>query len=165
MRAALLLVGVLLVGCGGATKAPPISPDVDIFWSTEDGRMARYDVSPTGRLRFAGGFDARNDVWSWTGSIDAAQGAALARIVQHADWVASPPKTGPGHDTWVVSVKTAAGRRSFEVHGDPPSVLEAWEILNRAGQARLQQDLDLLPTADIERLVERRKAEQAEAGR
>ncbi|MDP7030347.1 MAG: hypothetical protein QF733_09020 [Phycisphaerales bacterium] len=157
---AVVLAGGMLVGCGGAAKGPAIAPDVDMFRSTEDGRMARYDVSAAGQLRFAGGYDARDGIWSWTGSIDASQGAALSRVVREAGWVASPPATGPGTDTWEIVVKTAEGRRRFEVTGDPPSVLQAWALLDRAGQARLQQDLDLLPTPDIDALVKRRHAEQ-----
>ncbi len=160
MRGVLAVTIGLLACCGSAPKAALRAPAVNMFWTTDDGRMARYDVSSTGRLSFAGGYDARNEIWSWTGTLDDSQAAALSKVVRDAGWVTSPPKDGRGTDTWVVSIKTSGGHRSFEVKGDPPSVLEAWEILNRAGQARLQPDLDLLPSPDIDALVKRRQAEQ-----
>jgi hypothetical protein len=160
-RLSWLLVTIGLAACDSTSKGPVISPAVDIYHTTDDGRMVRYGVSQFGTLRFAGGYPARDGQWSWTGHITPAQGAELASIVKTGQWFGSPP-TGDGadqSDTWEITVREGDSYRRFQVHGSPPSVLRAWAVLDGAGQARLQADLDRLPSADIGRLLQRRSAE------
>jgi hypothetical protein len=97
----------------------------------------------------------------WTGQITEAQGAKLGSIVTSGAWLTAPP-TGEADDdadTWEVTVRLGDSYRRFTAYGSPTSILQAWAVLKDAGKARLQQDLDRLPTADVDRLMQRRKAE------
>ena len=162
--AAIALVALWMMGCGGAPRGTgvTIAPQLAMTFDSGDGQYIRYDVKPDGTLRFAGGQDVINDTWSWTGSISAAQGAELTRIIDQAGWVARAPKGGGGNDpVWHVSVRTAGGSRSFEMHGDAPSVSKAFDVLKQAGMARLNRDLQRAPRPDLEVMTQRRNAEAA----
>ncbi|MCP4758912.1 MAG: hypothetical protein GY894_03080 [Planctomycetes bacterium] len=131
-----------------------------MFLTTKDGRLVRYEVSPQGVLRFAGGVDAREGDWSWEGHISASEGAELQTIIDRADWIASPPRsTNKDGDSWEVSIRSGGRERSFDLQGDTASVLNAWAVLQKAGRTRLEGDLELLPRPGIDRLVERKQAE------
>ncbi len=137
-----------------------MAPAVEMFHASQDGRLVRYEVTPQGVLRFAGGMDARDGDWSWEGHLDAAEGAELQTIIDRAGWVSSAPRsTHQDGDTWEVSIRTDGGSRSFELRGDSESVLKAWAVLDKAGRRRLDADLDRLPRPDIDRLVDRKRAE------
>jgi len=88
MKWCMLLIAMTLctVGCGSSTRTngPVIAPRLDMTFDSGDGQYIRYDVKPDGTLRFAGGQDVINEKWSWTGSISAAQGAELTRIIDQA---------------------------------------------------------------------------------
>ena len=159
----LALCGLLsvMMGCGSSPKAPVISPAIDMYHTTDDGRMVRYGVSEFGTLRFAGGYPARESQWSWTGHISEAQGAKLGSIVTSGAWLTAPPTGGADDDadTWEVTVRLGDSYRRFTAYGSPTSIVQAWSVLQDAGKARLQQDLDRLPTADVDLLMQRRKAE------
>ncbi|MDP7071037.1 MAG: hypothetical protein QF561_06790 [Phycisphaerales bacterium] len=158
----LLLPSAILCGCGGSrTSGPAVSPGLDMFRATADGRLVRYEATPEGTLRFAGGLNARDRDWSWEGRLDAEAGAKLQSIIDRAEWIVEPPKsTDADGDSWEVSVRSHGASRSFSVHGDPKSVRDAWAVLEQQGRQRLDRDLELLPKPDIDRLVERRRAEQ-----
>ncbi len=152
----------LLTGCGGAQRGPTIAPRMQITFDSGDGQYIRYQVKPQGTLRFSGGQDVINDTWSWTGAVTPAQGAQLQQIVQRAGWIAAAP-TGDGatEPVWRVSVRTDQGSRSFEVHGNTPSVTAAFDVLKNAGQSRLDADLNRTRRAGLDVLTERRNAEAA----
>ncbi|MDP6479057.1 MAG: hypothetical protein QGI75_03345 [Phycisphaerales bacterium] len=157
------VLAALMASCETSPSGPTIAPRLDMYLKTADGRQVRYDVASNGRLRFAGGQDIPFGIWSWTGSVTAAQGAALRRIVSQPHW-ASPIESGDdqGDNAWEITLRDGAGHHFFEVTGDSPGIDAAWVILTEAGSGRLQEDLDRLPRPDIEKLVERRRREQAE---
>ena len=161
-----LLLGVLTAltaSCETSPAGPTIAPRLDMYLKTADGRQVRYDVASNGQLRFAGGQDIPFSTWSWTGSVTAAQGDALRKIVSQPNW-ASSIESGDDQDknTWEITLRDGAGHHFFEVTGGSPGIDAAWVILTEAGRARLQEDLDRLPRPDIKKLVERRRREQAE---
>lgn len=157
-----MMLAVVAASCNTPPTGPVIAPELDMYLKTKDGRQVRYAVSPAGQLRFSGGNDILFGIWSWTGSITAAQGAELRRIVSLPDW-ASAASGGGGHsdDVWEITLRDGSGRHSFEVSGNSPGIDAAWAVLSDAGRARLQGDLDRLPRPDIEKLVEQRRADQA----
>ena len=158
---ALCALLTVMMGCKSPPKAPIISPAIDMYHTADDGRMVRYGVSESGTLQFAGGYPARESKWLWTGQITEAQGAKLGSIVTSGAWLTAPPTGDPADDadTWEVTVRLRDSYRRFTAYGSPTSILQAWAVLKDAGKARLQQDLDRLPTADVDRLMQRRKAE------
>jgi hypothetical protein len=64
---------------------------------------------------------------------------------------------------WKITVRDADGRHTYALTDESPGVEAAWAILTVAGTARLQADLDRLPRPEFDTLVNRRRAEQAEA--
>lgn len=157
-----VILAALVVSCDAPPAGPAIAPQLDMYLKTSDGRQIRYDVARSGRLRFSGGRDLLLDNWSWTGSVTTSQGAALQRIVSQPGWASSVHSDGQEvGNAWQITLRDGSGRHSFEVTGNTPGIDAAWAILNEAGRARLQEDLDRLPRPDIDRLVERRRGEQA----
>jgi len=148
-------------GCGGGAAGPRISPGLDVFLQTEDGRRVRYEVLQDGTIHFAGGRDAADGDWSWTGQLDASQGALLKSAIAEGRWFDKPPKGIPGDGTrWRVKAEEGGRTVRFDVEGEAPSVRTVWGLLDDAGKARLQDDLDRLPKADIEQYMHRRRVEQ-----
>ena len=159
-RCVVILTLMLLGGCGERVTAPAITPAINMFLETSDGRLVRYDVRHDGQLRFAGGTNARSDIWSWTGSITPAQGAELEGIVRRGGWLESDPiGQGSTGNQWEVLVKEGGQSRRFRVHGDAPSVDAAWSVLTEAGKQRLDPELSRLRRPDIDKLVEQRRME------
>ncbi|MCH2141002.1 MAG: hypothetical protein MK100_08225 [Phycisphaerales bacterium] len=150
-------------GCASSSHSAHIAPHLDILLETEDGRSVRYDVSEDGTLRFAGGRDARNSDWSWTGHLDAAQGKRLQSLIQEGKWLETTPHGIAGDGTrWEISVREGGRRKNFRIDGEVPTVRAAWGILEDAGRARLQEDLDRLPRPDMDQYMRRRHIEQSD---
>jgi len=153
---------VSMASCTAAPPRPAIAPALGMFLTTDDGRLVRYDLASNGTLRFAGGKDIMLERWSWTGSVTPAQGATLNHIVSTSNWATSTP-AAHGSNSWKITVRDDDGRHTYALTDESPGVEAAWAILTVAGTARLQADLDRLPRPDIDTLVNRRRAEQAEA--
>lgn len=153
-----MLASSILAGCGTAHTAS--GPRVDLQRETTDGRLIRYQLDARGTLRFAGGLDVRTESWSWEGAMPAGQVDQIQAIMARAPWMrSSPADVEASGDLWIVRAREGARHCRFEVHGDIPSVVEIWDVLEEAGAARLQDDLDRIPRPDIERYMQRRAIE------
>lgn len=151
----LFFVLALLTGCASSpagAPSPEQRPDrtaamVDLYIVDADERTyVRYHVEPDGDLRFAGGVDAIEARYSWTGPLTDEEIVRLEAIV--ADLPTKPIRLARGErPARMAKVEAVDGddRRKFEVPADDARIAGLHTLLETASRRRYAKLLDSLP--------------------
>jgi len=158
-RLASIIVGVLCAGllaalpAGCATTTAADGEDVtgglkvEMYVAREGESYARYRVETDGVLRFAGGREAQDRKFTWSGPMTGQEIADLRALIAEHGWFDSdPPSTGqPPRLTYQVRLRQAGRRRSFTVSGDSPALTAVRNLLATAARRRNEEFLRRLP--------------------
>jgi hypothetical protein len=122
---------------------------VEMMVQRPERSFARYRVERDGRLRFAGGTDALDRKFTWSGPLTGDEIDALfARLDELGWWRADPVSSGKPPDVRArIELTGPGGRRSFDVIGADPGAASVETILAAAARRRLDGVLDGLPRA------------------
>ncbi len=153
---AVVCLGVL-AGCSSAPMGPAGGARdavVDVFMTTDDGRLARWVLEDDGTMHFAGGHAARTGEWQWTGAGDPAEVAKIKQVVQV--WGDRPiPGDGTNHVVWHVRVGDAGVQ---QIRGASAPMQTMWLALGTAGRERLRDVFDRVPEGDLTKYMREREA-------
>lgn len=169
--AMLLVLLFSLVGCQSewvSTDGPNSPTEGVSFNMLMEGKaqqLVRYRLSGDGRLWFAGGVAVANDEFTWEGSINRADGYAVASAVRDGRWFSKPP-SGDGSEsvTWTIKAWEPGGHASFTVYGHDPSVQKVYDILKRVSSQRFDEYIRELPKPSLDRELERKEAAEGDEG-
>jgi hypothetical protein len=147
----LVTCALLMAGC--ATSPREAGADItggltlDMFLQLEAGSMVRYRVDRDGVLSFAGGFDARNEKYTWSGPMTEAEITQLLALLDAHRWLErDPPSPGePDDRRCTVTVHHAGKRNGFKVIGAEASVDAIAALLESAASRRHEEFLQSLP--------------------
>ena len=144
----------------GGPNSPTDGLSIQLLMEGQAQQMVRLQMSGDGLLKFAGGRDVANDVYSWEGRVDRADGQAVVSAVRSGKWFVDPP-TGDGSEskTWWIKAWDAQGRHAnFTVYGHAESVEKVYEILNSIASNRFKSYLEALPKPSLDRQLQRETA-------
>ncbi|MAT82509.1 MAG: hypothetical protein CMJ29_12805 [Phycisphaerae bacterium] len=144
----------------GGPDSPTGGLSIELLMEGKAQQMVRLQLSGDGLLKYAGGRDVANNVYSWEGRVDRADGQAVAAAVRSGQWFVDPP-SGDGNEThtWWIKAWDAQGRHAnFTVYGDAKSVQTVYDILNKIASSRFSSYLDALPEPSLDRQLKRESA-------
>lgn len=144
----------------GGPNSPTEGLSIEMLMEGQAQQMVRFRLSGDGRLLYAGGRDVADNVYSWEGVIDQADGHAVVAAVREGSWFVDPP-TGDGSEskTWWIKAWDAQSRHvNFTVYGHAKTVEAVYEILNRIATSRFKSHLEALPKPSLERQFQREDA-------
>jgi hypothetical protein len=145
------LLAALPAGCATTTAAAGGDVTggltVEMYVAQEGESYARYRVENDGVLRFAGGREAQDRKFTWSGPMTGQEIADLRALIAEHGWFDSdPPSTGlPEGLTYEIRLRQVGRRRSFTVRGDDQAVAAVRELLATAARRRNEEFLRRLP--------------------
>ncbi|MDG2424161.1 MAG: hypothetical protein P8M22_09305 [Phycisphaerales bacterium] len=144
----------------GGPDSPTDGISIELLMEGQAQQMVRIQLSGNGLLKYAGGRDVANNVYSWEGRVDRADGQAIAAAVQAGKWFVEPP-TGDGSESqtwWIKAWNAKGGHASFTVYGHADSVEKVYGILNKITSSRFKSYMESLPKPSIDRQLQRDSA-------
>lgn len=147
------LAAIMTAGGCAANSRTGTGPDrtqgltLDMF-VRDGGAMWLYDVRDDGSISYAGGQDAAQRRFSWTGTMSDEEIAELRSLVNRFNWTTRQRsrETGDGTRRYTINVRQAGGGGGrFEVRGDREDVAAVNALLHRICLRRLDAELDALP--------------------
>lgn len=147
-----LIVVLLSAGCASAPKAPrgAIGMEIELFARLDRGSFVRYRVDPDGTIAYAGGNAALTSNWSWTGTLDVDQAAAVRRVVEaNGRFLEKPEGSGRAMETreWMLRIVDERGARRFTVAGNCAALDALRAVLEDGASGRHAAAFNALPRA------------------
>jgi hypothetical protein len=144
-----VLVAAGAGGCASTPRGADVTGGLVVQMHVESAGRAYelYRVETDGTLRFAGGYDARNEKYTWSGPLTGDEIARLRAIVAEHRWLEDDPASvaEPPDRLYRIRVRRGSDRASFMVTGDSPAVKPAYDLLRTAGERRLDEFMETLP--------------------
>lgn len=144
----------------GGPNSPTDGLSIELLMEGQAQQMVRLRLNGDGLLMYAGGRDVAQNVYSWEGVIDRADGQAVAAAVREGHWFEDPP-TGDGSEskTWWIKAWGRHGKHAkFTVYGHAASLEAVYDILNRIASARFNSFLKEFPKPSLDRQFQRKTA-------
>ncbi len=123
----------------------PIS--MEMFIENPGDSYAVYRVDEDGVLSFAGGVDAHDRKYTWSGPMTSEEIDRLHALLDEHRWFESGPKssgTPPGR-RYEIELSKPGVVRDFAVLGDGPSISPIFDLLETAARRRHEQFMQTLP--------------------
>ena len=138
-------------GCSSLLKAE--GPDVtggvtlELFAQRGEDSFALYAMTADGMLHFAGGLDAYERKFSWSGQMTEEEIERMGSFLDEQDWWHVDPAStrAPQEHVYRVKVRKPGFRRSFEVTGDGAGITPLYELLETAARRRHAEYLEMMP--------------------
>ena len=144
----------LVVGCSSSPRAE--GKDVTgglalrLFVKLDEDSYAAYRLDADGTLSFAGGQDALDREYSWSGPMTEEEIASLLALIETHGWLEADPESTyvPPQRSFEIRLARSGGKkraRRFEVIGSGPGVGEVYDLLETAARRRHEEFLRTLP--------------------
>jgi hypothetical protein len=158
-KVAIFIVFVLLVvpvGCAstGSTTGDDVMGglELELFVRRDENAFSLYRVRPDGTLSFAGGYDAVNRDYTWSGQLTETEREQLLGLVRLHEWFDTPFVSSGRPPQWRyrINIRRPGGGRRFTVDGQHARIEPVRELLATAAARRNEQFMRSLPTPGLQ---------------
>jgi hypothetical protein len=155
----MLVATVALSGLAGCAATGPamgddvmVGLDLKLFVRRGENAFALYRVSPDGMLSFAGGYDAVNREYTWTGPLTATEREELRALIRVHEWFATPfvSTSRPPQWGYRIDIQRPGEGRRFAVEGQHPRIEPVRELLETAAARRNEEFMRSLPKPGLQ---------------
>jgi hypothetical protein len=126
--------------------------DLKLFVSRGENAFALYRVSPDAMLSFAGGYDAVNRHYTWTGQLTETEREELLALIRIHEWFTTPfvSTSRPPQWRYRIDLRRPGEGRRFTVEGRHPRIEPVRELLATAATRRNEEFMRSLPKPGLQ---------------
>jgi hypothetical protein len=158
LTAIVVLLVTLLAGAGCASTGSAAGDnamggyELELFVHRDENAFALYHVRPDGMLSFAGGYDAVNRDFSWSGQLTETEREQLLELIRGLEWFETPFVSSGTPPQWRyrIDIRRPREGRRFTVDGRHPRIEPVRELLATAAARRNEQFMRSLPEPGLQ---------------